>query len=135
MTAAGLIEGPLAATALADERELGHLAVQAPASEGVWTNLKVEGEILKELNGSLYRVSPGQKSIFGVTLRHFFDGDAFVTRSQLRDGKATLPGRFVETPERTEEISASRMLFNEFGTLAPIPGRAGKNQPSINGIR
>jgi carotenoid cleavage dioxygenase-like enzyme len=43
--------------------------------------------------------------------------------------------RFVETPERLEEAATGTMLYNEFGTLAPAPGKGGKNQPSINVIR
>ncbi|HTB15477.1 MAG TPA: carotenoid oxygenase family protein [Bryobacteraceae bacterium] len=132
MTAAGFVEGALAAPVLAGSRELGYLAVQAPAAEGVWGDLKIEGAIPKELNGNLYRVAPGKKSTFGVPLRHFFDGDAFVTMYRLRDGKATVRGRFIATPERCAELIQSRMLFNEFGTLAPSPGQGGKNQPSIN---
>jgi all-trans-8'-apo-beta-carotenal 15,15'-oxygenase len=135
LTAAGLVDGAVAAPVLADEGDLGYLAVQAPSAEGAWTDLKVEGTIPAELNGSLYRVAPGQKTTFGVTLRHFFDGDAFVTKYQLRDGKASVRSRFIATPERQTEIAESRMLYNEFGTLAPAPGRGAKNQPSINVIR
>jgi all-trans-8'-apo-beta-carotenal 15,15'-oxygenase len=135
MTTAGLIEGALAAPALAGTRELGYLAVQAPAAEGALADLKIEGAIPKEINGDLYRVAPGQKLTFGVALRHLFDGDAFVTKYQLRDGRATVRGRFIATRERSAELAGARMLFNEFGTLAPAPGEGGKNQPSINIIR
>jgi len=135
LTTAGLVESPLAAAALGGEHDLGYLAVQAPGAEGVWSDLKIEGAIPKELNGDLYRVAPGQKKTFGVTLRHLFNGDAFLTKYQIRDGQATVRGRFVGTPERSAELAESKMLFNEFGTLAPAPGRGGKNQPSINVIR
>jgi carotenoid cleavage dioxygenase-like enzyme len=46
----------------------------------------------KEPDGTLYRVAPGQKENHGVMLRHFFDGDAFVsgfsalTRHDLKQG-------------------------------------------------
>lgn len=135
LTAAGLIEPQLVADVLTGERHLGRLAVQAPSAEGTWTSLKVEGAIPKELNGTLYRVAPGQKSEFGVQLRHFFDGDALLVKYQLREGGATVTSRFIATPERNEEIAEQKMLYNQFGTLAPAPSRGNKNQPSINVIR
>jgi all-trans-8'-apo-beta-carotenal 15,15'-oxygenase len=135
LTAAGLIEPQLVAGVLAGERHLGRLAVQPPSSEGTWANLKVEGEIPRDLNGTLYRVAPGQKTNHGVQLQHFFDGDAFLTKYRLREGSATVRARFIQTPERQEETVAGKMLYNEFGTMAPAPSRGGKNQPSINVIR
>jgi all-trans-8'-apo-beta-carotenal 15,15'-oxygenase len=135
LTAAGLIEPQLVAGVLAGERHIGRLAVQSPSAEGTWTSLKVEGLIPKDLNGTLYRVAPGQKTNHGVQLKHFFDGDAFLTRYRLREGSATVSARFIQTPERQEETAAGKMLYSEFGTHAPVPGKGGKNQPSINVIR
>jgi len=135
LTAAGLIEPQLVASVLAGKRDLGHLAVQQPSAEGTWSSLKVEGSIPKDLNGSLYRVAPGQKNIYGVQLKHLFDGDAFLTRYRLYDGKASVTARYIDTPERVEEAAAHAMLYNQFGTLAPNPIKGGKNQPSINVIR
>ena len=139
LTAAGLVEPQFAAAALLGKRDLGRLAVQAPSAEGSWSALKVEGAIPPDLNGILCRVAPGQKVNHGVPLRHFFDGDAFLIKYRLRDGKASVSARFFATPERTEEIAAGKMLYNEFGTAAPGlskdgPGPGGKNQPSINVI-
>jgi all-trans-8'-apo-beta-carotenal 15,15'-oxygenase len=136
LTAAGLVEPQFAARALAGERELGRLAVQPPSAEGSWSGLKVDGEIPRDLRGTLCRVAPGQKVNHGVQLRHFFDGDAFLIQYQLHEGQASVSARFIATPERVEETDAGKMLYNEFGTTAPgNPGRGGKNQPSINVIR
>ena len=135
LTAAGLIEPQLVAGVLAGKRDLGRLAVQPPSAEGTWSSIKVEGSIPNDLNGTLYRVAPGQKMNHGVQLRHFFDGDALLVKYRLREGKATVSARFVETPERIEESAAGSMLYNEFGTLAPAPARGFKNQPSVNVIR
>jgi all-trans-8'-apo-beta-carotenal 15,15'-oxygenase len=140
LTAAGLVEPQFAAAALSGKRDLGRLAVQAPSAEGHWPALAVEGEIPRDLNGTLCRVAPGQKINHGVPLRHFFDGDAFLIQYRLRDGKASVSARFIATPERTQEIAAGKMLYNEFGTAAPGFGKdgrgpGGKNQPSINVIR
>jgi all-trans-8'-apo-beta-carotenal 15,15'-oxygenase len=135
LTAAGLIEPQLVAGVLAGERSLGRLAVQEPSAEGTWSSLKIEGEIPKDLTGTLYRVAPGQKNDHGVQLRHFFDGDAFLVKYQLGDGKATVSARFIATPEREAETAVGKMLYNQFGTLAPAPAKGAKNQPNINVIR
>ncbi len=106
LTAAGLIEPQLVASVLAGKRDLGRLAVQQPSAEGTWSRLKVEGSIPKDLNGSFYRVAPGQKNIYGVPLRHLFDGDAFLIRYRLHDGKASVVARYIDTPERVEDGAA-----------------------------
>jgi all-trans-8'-apo-beta-carotenal 15,15'-oxygenase len=54
-----------------------------------------------------------------------------LTKYKLREGKATISARFIETTEREEEIAAGRMLYNEFGTVARPPRRGEKKQPSI----
>lgn len=135
LTDAGFVDNAFAARALANARDLGHLAAQPPSAEGSWSGLTIDGTLPRDLNGSLYRVAPGSKINHGVPLRHYFDGDAFVTKYQLQDGNASVRAHFVATPQRTEEATAGVMLYNEFGTAAPTAGRGGKNQPSINVIR
>lgn len=140
--AAGLIETQYAARALADgKKRLSWLASRNASAEGAWTLTKIEGQVPKELNGTLYRTAPGQKENHGVTLQHLFDGDAYVAGYSFREGKVHLRGRYVDTPPRIEELKMGRMLYGEFGTnppamadppkdWKPIPG--GKNQPSVN---
>jgi all-trans-8'-apo-beta-carotenal 15,15'-oxygenase len=138
-SALGLIESQMAVRVLADDRRsLGSLAHRTAGAEGAWTLRRVEGAVPKELNGVLYRVAPGQKETFGIKLRHLFDGDAFVSRYAFREGRVTLRARFVETAPRVEERKAGKMLYREFGTLAPgatdgepLP----KNQPNVNIIK
>jgi carotenoid cleavage dioxygenase-like enzyme len=130
-----MIDAPFVAGVLGSARSLGRLAVQAPGAEGTWSVLKVDGTIPEGLNGDLYRVAPGQKTNHGVELRHYFDGDAFLVKYRLRERKATVSARFVATPERQDETATGRMLYSEFGTLAPAPAKGRKNQPSINVIR
>ncbi|MBI4752490.1 MAG: carotenoid oxygenase family protein [Acidobacteria bacterium] len=131
---------------LVDERILAGLdqnrdrlswrAFQNPSAEGTWKLTKIEGKIPRDLQGTLYRVAPGQKEKYGVKLRHLFDGDAYVAGFQIRDGKVELTTRFVETPQRMAEVKAGKMLYNEFGTQSPLdptgPPRGGANQPSVN---
>jgi all-trans-8'-apo-beta-carotenal 15,15'-oxygenase len=121
-------------------QRLGWLAHRTAGAEGFWRLSDVEGEVPKNLAGTLYRICPGQKENHGVALRHLFDGDAFICGYSFLDGQVTLRSRFVETPQRQEELKAGRMLYPEFGTppphapegWTPMPG--GKNQPSVNVI-
>jgi all-trans-8'-apo-beta-carotenal 15,15'-oxygenase len=134
----GLVETPMLAKIFADSKKrLSWLAFRTPTAEGAWALTKVEGRVPKELNGTLYRVAPGQKDNHGILLKHLFDGDAFVSAYTFRDGKVSLKARFVDLPERTEELKAGKMLYSEFGTMAPsnvtaAPRRTGKNQPNVN---
>lgn len=138
----GLIEPRIAASVfLTDKRQLGWLANRTASAEGAWGLAKIEGKVPKELNGTLYRTAPGQKDNYGIALNHLFDGDAFVCGYSFREGKVHLRARFVETPQRAEELKAGRMLYSEFGTNPPPPPTdwkplaGGKNQPSVNLIK
>lgn len=119
-------------------KRLSALAYQNPSAEGTWVLKKIEGTVPRELNGTLYRIAPGQKENHGVILNHLFDGDAFLSGYSFNSGKVTLRAKYVDTPERLEELQAGRMLYTEFGTMAPQTGAAkqvkSKNQPSVNVI-
>jgi len=140
--ALGLIEPRIAAGVLAtDKRQLGWLANRTPSAEGAWALTKIEGKVPRELNGTLYRTAPGQKENHGVVMKHLFDGDAFLCGYSFREGKVHLRARFLDTPQRVEELKAKRMLYGEFGTNPPPPPpeqkdwkplEGGKNQPSVN---
>lgn len=124
-----------------NQKSLFALANGTANSEGAWQLTRIEGKIPKNLNGALVRVCPGQKENFGVTMRHLFDGDAYVSRWNFRDGRAALIAKFVNTPQRAEEQAMRQMLYGEFGTMRPAPPAdykrkyGGKNQPSVNVIR
>ena len=77
-------------------------------------------------------MAPGQTDNHGTTLKHFFDGDAFLSGYSFRDGQVTLRAAFINTPEREQEIEAGRMIYGEFGTLPPAqdpPGRIQFKKP------
>jgi all-trans-8'-apo-beta-carotenal 15,15'-oxygenase len=111
------------------------LATRSATGEGLWTDLKIEGKLPKELNGSLFRTAPGESERFGVTFRHLFDGDAYFAGWNIRDGKASLRGRYIPSAQRRQELQAGRMIFGEYGTPAPGEGRGSKNQPSVNVVK
>lgn len=133
--ALGLIETNLFGQVLGDsKRSMRYLVTQTASGEGTWTTLKIEGKIPKDLNGSLFRTAPGQSERFGVKFKHLFDGDAYLAGWRFKDGKVSLQTRFVPTKGRLQELEAGKMIFNEYGTLAPNPQNSGKNQPSVNVI-
>ena len=134
LSALGLVEPRLLAEAFTDRRHISRLAAQPPSREGTWEAQRIQGRIPEELNGTLYRVAKGQLENHGVTLKHWFDGDAFVIKYSIREGGVRIAARFVETPERQQETAAGRMLYHEFGTAVPDRPANSKNQPNINVI-
>jgi all-trans-8'-apo-beta-carotenal 15,15'-oxygenase len=101
--------------------------------EGQWKLSDIEGEIPKDLRGSFYKIGPGTKDLFGTKLKHYFDGDGYVSRYAFTDDGVELTTRFIQTPQRMEEQSTGKMLYDEFGTAAPKANRQGrKNQPNIS---
>lgn len=132
--AVGLVESSTVAKIFGQtKRSMLWLSAQTASGEGRWTNLKIEGKLPKDLNGTLFRTAPGQSENFGVTLNHLFDGDAYLSSWRFRDGKVELTGRFLPTPGRLKELEAKKMLHSEFGTRVEN-SIGGKSQPSVNVI-
>jgi len=72
----------------------------------------IEGEIPKELVGTLFRNGPGLLEIYGKKLNQFFDGDGLVyTVSFPGDGQVKLRHNFVGTKGFTEEQAAQKMIY------------------------
>lgn len=133
--ALGLVESSAVAKVLGQpKRSMLWLSAQTASSEGRWTNLKIEGKVPKDLNGTLFRTAPGLSENFGSPLNHLFDGDAYLSSWRFREGKAELTGRFLPTPQRLQEIQAKKMIYNEFGTFAPDRRNGFKSAPSVNVI-
>ena len=141
--ALALLEPQMAAMALVeDKKRLSWLAHRTAGAEGSWALNEIEGEVPEDLAGTLYRIAPGQSENHGIQLKHLFDGDAFISGYTFDAGKVHLRAQFVATPERLEEEKLGKMIYSEFGTLAPPTperealgkGRHTKNQPSVNVI-
>ncbi len=136
--ALGVLEPHFVARALGTaDRRLSWKAYRNAQAEGVWSLDEIEGEVPRDLFGTLYRVAPGQSDNHGVTLQHFFDGDPFLSGYSFRDGRVTLRTAFIDTPRRLEELEAGRMIYGEFGTLPPDRGDERlqfKNQGNVNVI-
>lgn len=133
--AVGLVENSTIAKVFGQtKRSMLWLSAQTASGEGRWTNLKIEGKLPKDLNGTLFRTAPGLSENFGTPLNHLFDGDAYLSSWRFREGKVALTGRFLPTPSRLKELETKKMLFNEYGTFAENRQNNGKNQPSVNVI-
>ena len=135
--ALGLVEHSAVAKIFAEsKRSMLWLSAQTASGEGSWTNLKIEGKMPKNLNGTLFRTAPGMSENFGTPLNHLFDGDAYLSAWKFENGKVALKTRFLQTPQRLEEQAAKQMLYGEYGTSAPQSNVkknfGGKNQPSVN---
>lgn len=92
----------------------------------------VEGEIPRELNGTLYRNGPNQniEPAAGNRALHLFDGDALVHAIRFDDGSAHYRGRFARTEsflrEESEGVNCQRGLNlpADHPLEIPLPGHA-----------
>lgn len=89
-----------------------------PAEHG-FVPLRVEGEIPRALDGTLFRNGPGLFGIAGHAYRHWFDGDGLVTALRVRNGRAEGAARLVESRGLREERARGRAIFGSYGTKPP----------------
>ena len=107
-------------------------AFQKPATEFPLTPLSIiEGEIPASLNGTLYRNGPGRFERGGISVGHWFDGDGailavhFNSTSNLSPSQGGIKGgasavyRYVQTEGFTQEASAGKLLYGNYGMTAP----------------
>lgn len=81
----------------------------------------VSGKAPAAFNTTLYRNGPAKFRRGTGASGHWFDGDGLVRRFRVRDGKATLAARFVDTPKRRLETSLDAIVQPGFGS-APQKG-------------
>lgn len=79
----------------------------------------VEGSIPEDIRGVLLRNGPGRQHRGGHPYGHPFDGDGFVQRLAITEGRASYRADFVRTEEWQAEEDAERILFRGFGTNRP----------------
>jgi all-trans-8'-apo-beta-carotenal 15,15'-oxygenase len=112
---------------------LSVLANRNAEFEGEAQLRNIEGQIPLDLMGQLLRNGPGQKEAYGTALKHFFDGDAYLSGFTFKDGRAYLRSRFINTPERSLEKIHKKRFYHEHGTPAPEDIAEGyKNPPNIS---
>lgn len=76
----------------------------------------VHGRPPEGLSGSLFRNGPARFRRPGGSAAHWFDGDGLVRRFRIRDGRASLAARFVDTPRRRTDTAANAVVTGGFGT-------------------
>jgi carotenoid cleavage dioxygenase-like enzyme len=107
----------------------GPIAVEVDAP-----NLKVTGELPRELNGTLYRNGPNPQ--FAAPGAHWFVGDGMLHAFHLENGRASYRNRWIRTPKWLAEHDAGRALFGGFGQKlrdapASAPGDGGVANTNI----
>src|SRR5882757_8748774 len=79
--------------------------------------LKIEGELPRGLNGTLYRNGPNPQ--FEAPGAHWFVGDGMLHAFHLENGRASYRNRWVRTAKWQAEHDAGRALFGGFGQKLP----------------
>jgi carotenoid cleavage dioxygenase len=93
--------------------------------------LKVEGELPRDLNGTLYRNGPNPQ--FDAPGAHWFVGDGMIHAFYLDNGRASYRNRWVRTPKWLAEHDAGRALFGGFGRKLPdAPDMTGHDSGAAN---
>lgn len=82
------------------------------------SDLQVEGEVPRDLRGTLLRSGPGLMEVGGDTL-NFFDGHALIGGATFEDGAVRFRSRYVRTPLYEAEKAAGRMTKRRLFTNRP----------------
>lgn len=107
-----------------------NLAVYADTVGSLAGSARIQGRLPRDLNGVFFRNGPGRFELGGERYHHWFDGDGFVQRWQIGEGKVSHLGKFVTTQKFVAEQTAGQFLYPAFGTHI---ARAGvKNNDTIN---
>jgi len=95
--------------------------------------LRVEGEIPRELNGSLYRNTTNQRfRPLNADQTHWFEGDAMVHAFHLRDGKASYCNRWVMDDGAKVERELGKAIYNGIMSASGVAqGRLPKGAPAM----
>ena len=83
----------------------------------------VHGRAPRGLEGAHFRNGPGWFRYADSATGHWFDGDGFVQRFAIADGRATHAGQFVDTPKRRMEQREQRIIAPGFGTRGASDAR------------
>jgi len=97
---------------------------------------ELDGEIPRELCGTLYRNGPSQRRLpqQGYAALHFFDGDALVHALRIEDGGVHYTGRFARNQAflYQEENGPDRQDFYNFRVSDPDPEAPPRVAPNTN---
>jgi carotenoid cleavage dioxygenase-like enzyme len=94
--------------------------ISQPAKEFPYTPLAtISGKIPKGLRGTLYRNGPGRLERGGVRMGHWFDGDGAILAVNFTNTGASAVYRYVQTAGYKEESAANKLVYGNYGMLAP----------------
>ena len=97
-------------------------AIAQPATEFPPTQLQIlSGQIPEGLRGTLYRNGVGRLERGGIHVGHWFDGDGAILAVHFTDAGATAVYRYVQTEGYKEEAAAGKLLYGNYGMMAPGP--------------
>lgn len=83
----------------------------------------IEGEIPKDISGTLFRNGPGMFTYGSQRTNAFFDGDGMVVKLSFAKGRVHFRNAYVRTPEFLEEQRAGRFIHRSvFSTGNPTGG-------------
>jgi all-trans-8'-apo-beta-carotenal 15,15'-oxygenase len=97
----------------------------------------IEGNIPRDLRGSLYRNGPGLFERGGLRKPHLLDGDGLVQRLSFADGRARYQNAFVRTPKFVAEEEAGAFRFATWsmrrpgGLIANLGGGSAQSQAGV----
>ena len=102
-------------------------------SEDDVQDLRVSGEIPRELNGTFYRNGPNPQFPPRDPNHHWFAGDGMLHAFTLSDGRVSYKNRYVRTPKWELENKADKSLFGTFGNpMTTDPTALGKDSGVAN---
>jgi carotenoid cleavage dioxygenase len=124
---------PITAESL-DARQFWINAWRPSTVEGSYEITSIEGEVPREIHGTLYRNGPSQQILpaEGYQALHLFDGDGMVHGFRFDDGRVHYTGRVVEHPMTMRERAEGRFCMNSIGVQVPEPVEPFRVQPNTN---
>lgn len=79
----------------------------------------ISGHLPPGLRGTLYRNGPARLERGGMRMGHWFDGDGAILGVHFTDTGATGLYRYVYTQKYREEETAGKLLYGNYGMVAP----------------
>ena len=108
-------------------------AIAQPAKEFGLTNLTVlEGEIPKDLKGSLFRNGPARHERGGQKLTHWFDGDGAILGVHFDQGQASAVYQYVKTEGYLKEEKKGKFIYNRYDYKPGLLTRLTRSSKSMN---
>ena len=102
-------------------------------SEDDFLDVKVRGNIPKDLCGTYYRNGPNPQFEPRDPNHHWFAGDGMIHGFHIADGKVSYRNRYVHTNKYVLEHEAGRSLFGTFGNpMTSDPSVAGQGPTALD---